>query len=86
MISPIKKAVLSGAIIIFACFTPCILSKTIDLDDDWSPSCNSESTHTCDTSTHVHESTITHHDNYDIYTECCTNKETGDHTFNEVYI
>src|SRR5271167_2823911 len=79
MILLIKKALLSGIITLFA-------SCTAYNGSDWSLE-NSTPTpiHTCDPTTHTHESYVVHHENYDKYVETCINKETKE-SIHEEYI
>jgi hypothetical protein len=83
MIFSIKKSVLSGLIMLFVCFTAYAINKSIDLDG-WSLLNSSPNLiHTCDPTTHTHESYVTHHENYDKYVESCINKETKEYSHEE---
>jgi len=87
MILPIKKAVLSGFITLFVCFTAYAINQSFDFGD-WSPpsSISSDPIHTCNSTTHTHETFVTYHEHYDKYIEHCIDKETRDYITNENYI
>lgn len=86
MILPIKKVVLSGFITLFACCTAYAIKQSIDLSG-WSLEHNTSTpTHTCNSTTHKHETFVTHHQNYDKYIESCINKETQNYILYENFI
>ncbi len=83
MIFATKKFVLSGLIVLFVCFTSCVISQVIDLGG-WSLLNNSANPiHICDRATHTHEAFVTHHEEYDKYVEHCINNETKYYIANE---
>ena len=72
---PIKKTSSLKCTILFFCFFAYPINKSLD-DAGWS-----FLNHTCDTATHIHETFITYHDNYDKYVQQCISKETQDREY-----
>lgn len=86
MLLPIKKAVLNGFVTLFICFTTYAINQPIDLGNLSLLNSSSNLIHTCDITTHTHETFVTQHELYDKYIEYCINKETKDYISNESFI
>ena len=82
----IKKAMLSGVVALFVCFSACAMSSKMCIDD-WEPcdikpslveTTTSENSVTVVTETHFYQAAVIPNESYDTVVETCTNKSTGD--------